>query len=199
MHDYLTSLFWWNAGKYGGILAILGISWLARQTWLPHRHDGYVSMSGYVRKCTRCGKLPEITDPVACSRCGDVRGGGNRPGTPRDLCPACYIAELDIVTCPRCGGVRSRPPSFKPAGGLGYLCPACYIAEPDTAPMPHLWERTAYGRGDGFHYARIRTTDAVERHCDGEPCDCPNAAEYGPDRPQPDGYERGEIALWARP
>jgi len=43
---------------------------------------------------------------------------------------------------------------------------------------PHLWEVTAYGRGDGFHYARRRSDDGVERHPDGKPCACPNAAEY---------------------
>lgn len=43
---------------------------------------------------------------------------------------------------------------------------------------PSTWELSAYGRGDGFHYARRRSDDGVERHPDGQPCGCPNAAEY---------------------
>lgn len=42
------------------------------------------------------------------------------------------------------------------------------------------WELSAYGRGDSFHYARRRSDDGMERHPDGRPCGCPNAAAYAP-------------------
>ena len=50
---------------------------------------------------------------------------------------------------------------------------------------PHsadTWELTAYGYGPswGGHYARRRSDDGVERHADGQPCACPNAAAYAP-------------------
>ena len=58
MHDYLTTLFWFNVGKYGGALIIAGVIWLVNRRWFPHRHDGYVSINGYVHACGRCGQLP---------------------------------------------------------------------------------------------------------------------------------------------
>ncbi len=58
---------------FAGIV-ILGASWLACQPWFPHRHTGYVSVSGYVHKCSRCGRLPA----------GAVRAGfyGTDPSSP---------------------------------------------------------------------------------------------------------------------
>lgn len=58
MNSCLSSLFWFNVGKYGVIALLLSMNWLSRQHWLPHRHTGYVSVSGYVHKCSRCGRLP---------------------------------------------------------------------------------------------------------------------------------------------
>lgn len=55
-----------------------------------------------------------------------------------------------------------------------------------TARMSHepawTWELNAYSRSetDAFHYARRRSDDGVERHPDGRPCGCPNAAAYAP-------------------
>lgn len=45
------------------------------------------------------------------------------------------------------------------------------------------WELSAYGRsapGYGYHWARRRSDDGVERHFDSRPCQCPNAAAYAP-------------------
>lgn len=57
--------------------------------------------------------------------------------------------------------------------------------EPAEDPgEPWTWKQTAYGRWHNergwFHYARRRSDDGVERHYYGEPCECPNAAQYGP-------------------
>lgn len=74
MHFHLDNEMWWLAGRYGGALVIGGALWLCRQHWFPHRHDGYVSVSGYVRKCSHCSRLPA----------GAVRAGfyGTDPGSP---------------------------------------------------------------------------------------------------------------------
>jgi hypothetical protein len=110
MHDYLSTLFWWNAGKYAALGVWAGAAWLTRQTWLPHRHDGYVSMNGYVRKCTRCGRLPA----------GAVRAGfyGTEPDSPAarrydeierayeadHAAPANGAAATERRYCENCGG-----------------------------------------------------------------------------------------------
>lgn len=44
---------------------------------------------------------------------------------------------------------------------------------------PWLWEYSAYGQYQDFHYSRRRSDDRVERHPNNQPCKCPNAAEYG--------------------
>ena len=64
--------------------------------------------------------------------------------------------------------------------GTCYLCPQQLDNGHEQDAGAHTWELTAYGRGNGFHYARRRSTDGVERHPDGQPCACPNAAEYAP-------------------
>lgn len=58
MHHYMSMLFWWNVGKYGAIGAFLAGGWLVRRRWFPHKHDGYVSLNGYVHACSRCSRLP---------------------------------------------------------------------------------------------------------------------------------------------
>ena len=70
----MSSVLWFEIGRCGAIAAFLGIGWLTRQKWFPHRHDGYVSVSGYVHTCAVCGKLPA----------GAVRAGayGTNPESP---------------------------------------------------------------------------------------------------------------------
>jgi hypothetical protein len=58
MHIPMTSYDWWLVGRYGGALVIAGALWLTRQRWFPHRHDGWMTLSGHVHKCSHCGKLP---------------------------------------------------------------------------------------------------------------------------------------------
>ena len=58
MRDYMTSMLWFNIGKYGAIAVLAGVFWLTRQRWWPHHHTGYVSINGYVHACSRCGRLP---------------------------------------------------------------------------------------------------------------------------------------------
>lgn len=93
MHEYLETIFWFNVGKYGAVLIILGGGWLLRQKWLPHRHDGYVSISGYVHKCSRCGRLPAgayhagfrgMIGPDGYDRDGYDEHGYDRDGHDRD-------------------------------------------------------------------------------------------------------------------
>lgn len=193
MHNYLSTLFWWNVGKYGGILAVLGVSWLSRQRWLPHRHDGYVAMSGYVRKCSRCGRLPEIPDPVTCPSCGDVRGSDKgwsweaaRDRT-TDLCPACYLAELDTPTaysCAACG--RDDVAEHTMRDGM---CARCRMVR-----------KVAELDKPGFHYAHRAGSWLVDRHYDGEPCDCPTVADPHPDAHlwERTAYGRGHGFHYAR-
>jgi hypothetical protein len=45
---------WWLAGRCGGVLLMVG--YLRLRPHLPHRHNGYTSMSGHVWPCRRCGK-----------------------------------------------------------------------------------------------------------------------------------------------
>ena len=58
MHLHMTPYEWWLVGRYSAVALLGGAGWLSRQRWLPHRHDGYVSMNGYVHACGRCGRLP---------------------------------------------------------------------------------------------------------------------------------------------
>jgi hypothetical protein len=89
MFRHLTSYDWFLIGKFGaiGIVALSG--WLARQRWLPHRHDGYVSVSGYVHACGRCGKLPP----------GAYRAGfhGMEPGVPQEYQDAIAAHNLRVL------------------------------------------------------------------------------------------------------
>src|SRR5690349_8766789 len=96
MHGYLDHLFWYSVIKYGAVGLILGAGWLSRQRWLPHRHDGYVSIGGYVHACGRCGKLPA----------GAYRTGfhGMEPELPQSYLDA--IAQHNLRTL---SGTRPAP------------------------------------------------------------------------------------------
>lgn len=55
----MSTYLWFQLGSYGAVAVCAGIGWLSRQAWRPHRHDGYVSVSGYAWACATCGKLPD--------------------------------------------------------------------------------------------------------------------------------------------
>jgi hypothetical protein len=57
----MDAYMWYMIGYYGGGVLLLGARWLARRRGFPHRHDGYVAMSGHAWPCSQCGRLPEVT------------------------------------------------------------------------------------------------------------------------------------------
>jgi DNA-directed RNA polymerase subunit RPC12/RpoP len=147
---HLDAYQWWLIGRYGAAVVFAGVAWLSRQSWLPHRHDGYVAASGYVHTCSRCSALPAIDDPVTCPRCGDVR---SRPaawavtGYETDHCAACYLAvignadeETEWVTCPRCG--REDVAAHTMAGGQ---CARCNLIDREDALTPEAQAEARYG------------------------------------------------------
>jgi hypothetical protein len=58
--EWLRSLGWTYAGYFGGVLAIAVFCKVRPR--LPHRHDGYVSINGYVWNCAVCDKPPAGLD-----------------------------------------------------------------------------------------------------------------------------------------
>ena len=89
----LTTYDWWLIGRYGGTAVLAGVFWLMRQRWLPHHHDGYVSLGGYVHACGRCGRLPDgayrtgfrgTIGPDGYDRDGYDKDGYDRDGLNRD-------------------------------------------------------------------------------------------------------------------
>jgi hypothetical protein len=55
-NSYVT----WEVGRYAGIVLVFCAIKFRQHVLphLPHRHDSYVSMNGYVHNCTTCGKQP---------------------------------------------------------------------------------------------------------------------------------------------
>lgn len=104
MHLHMTPYEWWLVGRYGAVALLGGASWLSRQRWLPHRHDGYVSMNGYVHACGQCGRLPAdayrtgfggTIDPDGYDRDGYDKDGFNRDGLNRTGHDRTYVNAIE--------------------------------------------------------------------------------------------------------
>lgn len=102
MHPHMTTYEWWLVGRYGAVAILAGAGWLTRQSWLPHRHDGYVSMNGYVHACGRCGRLPAgayrtgfdgSLGPDGYDRDGYDKDGFNHDGLNRDGHDRAYVTD----------------------------------------------------------------------------------------------------------
>lgn len=85
---------WFLIGRYGGLAVIMGASWLYSRKWIPHKHTGYVSMSGHVWGCRRCGKKPETAQ---CELHGRYMAGTNCPMCPPPGYARCYSCGRDDV------------------------------------------------------------------------------------------------------
>ena len=88
MHDYLVFQFWYNVGKFGAIAVLVTASWLTRQKWWPHKHTGYVALSGRRVPCRRCGRRPAIT---TCTRCEHAYQADGR------ACPWCGPGQPNLI------------------------------------------------------------------------------------------------------
>lgn len=86
---------WYEIGRFGLVAILAGAGWLSRQKWIPHKHTGYVSMSGQAIGCYTCGKKPET---ARCQRCERPHAADREcPWCPRPGYARCYSGCGDTV------------------------------------------------------------------------------------------------------
>lgn len=159
----MTLYDWYLVGRCAGVIIFALAGWLAdraaRPRPKPRPYAGRVTLPPRTyTDCPRCGRDDVAVHTMSDGMCGRCAG------IMRD-------ARLYLSASRACVACGAEDGPFKNG-----LCMSCWDA---GVPERHLWELSAYGRGDGYHYARRRSDDGVERHHDGEPCACPNASLYG--------------------